>query len=219
MLFIHDPLSQPPLIPMDADSESKKQIGYNGVWNHQFTPINVVIEKLKDLQNAEKALHHFCRNATIFILLMLYSLQTLDPSKRRGLIDSSTKTFVTTPFEVERMNPVNAFAPQFHESSDVDRVDGFLDIKTENEFWAWSHDVLAASIYNQQLSFDSFNRVLWGIRFRQIRMANSKSNEKGASPSSSSCNPKMIPPIILQANINGLACKYNYDDVVHVSKE
>jgi hypothetical protein len=205
---------------MDKDPDTKRREGYVGPWNHQFTPIDVLIEKLEEEQNIEKLHQHVYRNIFIFVLLLLYSIQALNPSKRRGLIDSSITTFVDRPFFVERLNPTHTAATVLNHIPEVNRVDSFLDIKTEDEYWAWAKDVLKSSIYNKDLSFDKYNRVLWGVRFRQIRMkAPSNQDEEGRSTAEQSidqsfqsnlCDSASLPPIIKEAMIDGMACKYNY---------
>ena len=93
-----------PHLPTIEMAESKRA-GYDGDWNHQYTPYATLIAKLEDLQRDEKSSHQFYRNMFIFVLLFLHSFQSLNPSKIRGLIDSSIETFINTPFETERLDP------------------------------------------------------------------------------------------------------------------
>jgi len=204
-------------------AESKRKAGYTGNWNHQYTPYATLITKLEDLQDNQKSLHQFYRNMIIFVLLFLHSFQSLNPSKRRGLIDSSIETFINTPFETERLDPRLTSATLNVDAPVVSRVNSFLDIKTDNEYWSWVHNVLSSSIYNNAMSFDKYNRVLWGVRFRQIRMASQEeadaSYEHVHATSSGkyvACDPTALPPLILLANITGIACKYNYNDALRV---
>ena len=138
----------------------------------------------------------------MYILVLLYSIKTLDPSIRRGLIDSSLETFINVPFDV---------------AENEGRVPNFQHIHTEQEFYAWTRSVLIKAIYHNNVdpaskahSYDLFNRVLWGVRFRQIRMAD-QLTENGDG-----CEAGRLPPLIAATEIAGMACKYQYNDPTKV---
>ena len=174
-------------------SQASEKKGYDGIWYDHYTPINILVENLREKEQLVKAVSNFWRNLFVFVLVLLYSFRALDPSARRGLIASSLDTFVNTPFDVEGEG----------------RVQSFLDIHNEGEFYAWTRNVLVKNIYNHDLSFDTFNRVLWGVRFRQIRMKNEITAEHA-------CDDGVLPPVIARANIPGIACKYSHHDLENI---
>jgi hypothetical protein len=180
--------------PNNPTSTTEKKT-YDGRWARQFTPIDVLIEKLEQRQHVQKAWHHFYRNLFVFLLVLVYSLKTLDPSIRRGLIDSSLETFINVPFDVDSER----------------RISSFHHIHTEEEFFAWARAVLHPAIFNPTFSYDRFNRVLWGLRFRQIRMKD--------QTIMGGCDNNRLPPLLAQANLTGMACKYNYGDHANILEE
>ncbi len=192
---------------------------YSGPWNHQWVRIDALVRELELVNRRQKVWHHFLRTLAVFALIVLYAALALAPETRRALVEASRETFVDVPFDVTDVND---------ETRAAYRVHGFENIHTEDQFWAWAHDVLHGGVFVQSEKTDQaqpapafaegLNRVLWGIRFRQLRTKHEKHTVRrpttstpspeslSSTPSSSlpttatatlttSCDPSAIPPI------------------------
>ena len=170
---------------------------YNGPWNHQWVRIEGLVEELQRQHRKQKVSHSLLRNLILFSLMVAYAILNLEPGTRRALVEASKQTFVDIPFDVFDANDDAEIGYQ---------KKGFLYIHTEQEFWAWVHRVLYHGVYETNdgdisttPSYASgFNRVIWGIRFRQLRSKKEKyeifySQENSELAVESSCDPNKLP--------------------------
>ena len=208
----------------------KMRPSYDGPWNQHWVRLDDFVVALERRQRRGTVWHRFLRNLFVFFLLVLYGTLALAPETRRALVKAARQTFVDVPFDVGDTEPQRAAVAY--------RVRRFEDIHTEDQFWAWAHNVLHRGVFVQVEEEDGvhhmpsyaegFNRVLWGIRFRQLRTkhethyiaapgtrgetspsASPPASSTGSATVSTSCDPNQIPPIFAENPelLSSLRCK------------